>query len=620
MTPERARAMNEWSFSRACLPPPAPSPAAPSASRARPRAATSATRILAAATRVFARHGFFGAQVADVARAGRRRRRHGLPVLPQQGRPARLDLREDHGRGDRRRTRGAGHAVATPRTRLRRIARLHLGRLGADRDLAVVFQVELRQSTKFMERFSATRLRDYLGIIRDVVTDGQAQGRFRREHSATLAAKMLFGALDEMATNWVLSGAQYSLASDADAVVDLFVRWARARPRCAGLHCHDACLPSRYRRPVALAVPSWCRHDGRADRRALRQRRRAGAAARPRRADAAREGLERARRLKPDPFFTPDALALIRTGGFDADLDAHRRRRLDPRGGRRASRRQARRCSRRVDAVRRPGSIVSSNTSGIPIAALAEGRCDDFRRHWLGTHFFNPPRYLRLLEVIPTPTPTRPSSSAVTAFADHRLGKGVVVAKDTPNFIANHIGALRRDADPATRWPTAATPIEEIDAITGPALGRPKSATFRTMDIAGLDVLGAWSSQPVRPVARRRSRRVRGAAVSGAADRAGLGRREGRAGLLQARKNAAGESEILTLGSGDARVPAEAAREARRARGRASRSRTSASACRTLFAGKDRVGAFLRRRWRRRSSTPHGSRPTSRTRSTTSTA
>src|SRR5206468_3542391 len=93
----------------------------------------------------------------------------------------------------------------------------------------------------------------------------------------------------------------------------------------------------------------------------------------------------------------------------------------------------------RVEAVRRPGAIVSSNTSGIPIASIAEGRSGEFRRHWLGTHFFNPPRYLRLLEVIPTPDTDPDVVARVSSFADHRLGKGVVVAKDRPNFIANHI-------------------------------------------------------------------------------------------------------------------------------------------------------------------------------------
>src|ERR687892_422406 len=89
----------------------------------------------------------------------------------------------------------------------------------------------------------------------------------------------------------------------------------------------------------------------------------------------------------------------------------------------------------KVDALRRPGSIVSSNTSGIPIAALGDGRSEDFRRHWLGTHFFNPPRYLRLLEVIPTAETDPAVVAATTRFGDHTLGKGVVIAKDTPNFI-----------------------------------------------------------------------------------------------------------------------------------------------------------------------------------------
>jgi len=138
--------------------------------------------------------------------------------------------------------------------------------------------------------------------------------------------------------------------------------------------------------------------------------------------------------------------------------------------------------------VRRPGTIVSSNTSGIPIAALAEGRSEDFRRHLLGTHFFNPPRYLRLLEVIPTADTDKAVVERITRFADHRLGKGVVVAKDRPNFIANHIGVYGV-AQVLRALESGQYSIEEIDAISGPALGRPKSATFRTMDIAGIDVL-----------------------------------------------------------------------------------------------------------------------------------
>ena len=205
-------------------------------------------------------------------------------------------------------------------------------------------------------------------------------------------------------------------------------------------------------------------------------------------AEAATQGLERARRLKPDPFFMPDTWKLITTGSFDAGLARLGEsdwiveavvERLEIKRG----------LLEKVDAARRAGSIVSSNTSGIPIAALAEGRSDDFRHHWLGTHFFNPPRYLHLLEVIPTGE-TRPEVvETVSHFADHRLGKGVVTAKDSPNFIGNHIGlyAMMRILATVARGDYT---IDEIDAITGPPLGRPKSATFRTLDLAGLDILG----------------------------------------------------------------------------------------------------------------------------------
>ncbi len=203
--------------------------------------------------------------------------------------------------------------------------------------------------------------------------------------------------------------------------------------------------------------------------------------------EIAREGLERARKLKPDPFYTPATHTLVRTGGFDQDLASLSTcdwiieaivERLDIKQSLFA----------RVEPHRSAGAIVSSNTSGIPIAALADGRSDGFRRHFLGTHFFNPPRYLRLLEVIPTPDTDPAVVETISAFADRRLGKGVVIAKDTPNFIANHIG-LYGVAQILRALATGEYTIEEIDAITGPAIGRPKSATFRTMDIAGIDVL-----------------------------------------------------------------------------------------------------------------------------------
>jgi TetR/AcrR family transcriptional regulator, fatty acid metabolism regulator protein len=186
-------------------------------------------RILAAATRVFARHGFFNAQVADVARAADVAA--GTVYLYFKSKDDLLiSIFERTMASAIEEGRGALEGIPNPEERLRRIARLHLVRLGADRDLAIVFQVELRQTTKFMARFSMTRLRDYLGIIRDVILDGQRAGQFRPEINPTLTAKMIFGALDEMATNWVLSERKYDLAPLADSVVDLFVG-GLGRPR-----------------------------------------------------------------------------------------------------------------------------------------------------------------------------------------------------------------------------------------------------------------------------------------------------------------------------------------------------------------------------------------------------
>ena len=185
--------------------------------------------ILDAATKVFAERGFFASQVADIAR------RAGIAagtvylyfrskdeVLTSLFDRTMLAAIEDGKR--------ALETIGDPAERLRGIARLHLERLGRDRDLAVVFQVELRQSTKFMARLSATRLRTYLGFIRDTIAEGQAAGVFRAGVPPTLAAKMFFGALDEMATNWILSDRQYNLVSDADGVVDVFL-YGVASPR-----------------------------------------------------------------------------------------------------------------------------------------------------------------------------------------------------------------------------------------------------------------------------------------------------------------------------------------------------------------------------------------------------
>ena len=179
--------------------------------------------LLRAAIETFAARGFFNAQVADVARTAGVAA--GTVYLYFRGKD---DLLISIFEKTMKEAIASGReSIATqtdPLTQLRTIARLHLDRMSRDRALAVVFQVELRQSTKFMERFSATHLREYLGIIRDVIARGQSMGIFRKTLNATLAAKLLFGMLDEMATNWILSRRKYSLIADADAIVDLFVR------------------------------------------------------------------------------------------------------------------------------------------------------------------------------------------------------------------------------------------------------------------------------------------------------------------------------------------------------------------------------------------------------------
>jgi TetR/AcrR family fatty acid metabolism transcriptional regulator len=178
--------------------------------------------LLRAAIDTFAARGFFNAQVADVARAAGVAA--GTVYLYFRSKDDLLtSIFEKTMKDAIAEGRASIAGITDPVERLRTIARVHLDRLGRDKALAVVFQVELRQSTKFMERFSATQLREYLGIIRDVIADGQARQVFRRDVNPTLGAKLFFGALDEMATNWILSRRRYSLAAEADAIVDVLV-------------------------------------------------------------------------------------------------------------------------------------------------------------------------------------------------------------------------------------------------------------------------------------------------------------------------------------------------------------------------------------------------------------
>jgi 3-hydroxyacyl-CoA dehydrogenase len=201
---------------------------------------------------------------------------------------------------------------------------------------------------------------------------------------------------------------------------------------------------------------------------------------------AARNGIETALKGRPAAFFVPENAALVTTGNFEDDIA------------------KIRDCDWVIEAVtedlaikralydkvlkhRAPGTIVSTNTSGIPLARISEGYPAEFREHFLGTHFFNPPRYLHLVEMIPG-AETRPEIVAFIAeFCDRHLGKGVVPCKDTPNFIGNRIGAFFGSTVQRLTVEHDLT-IEEVDALTGPLIGLPKSASYRLLDIVGLDV------------------------------------------------------------------------------------------------------------------------------------
>lgn len=199
-----------------------------------------------------------------------------------------------------------------------------------------------------------------------------------------------------------------------------------------------------------------------------------------------REGLDRAVKSRPASFVTTETVALVKVGNLEDDFQAIAAADwvIEVIVENLAIKRQL---MARIDAVRRPETIVSTNTSGIPVTSIAEGLSTGFRQHFLGTHFFNPPRYLKLLEVIPTADTLPEVVQVIRLFAEVRLGKGVVLAKDTPNFIGNRLafgsGAFALDYILANGYT-----VDEVDAITGPALGRPKTATFRLIDLVGIDV------------------------------------------------------------------------------------------------------------------------------------
>jgi 3-hydroxyacyl-CoA dehydrogenase len=256
-------------------------------------------------------------------------------------------------------------------------------------------------------------------------------------------------------------------------------------------------------------------------------------------------GLEAAKKSRPAAFYAPDTGRLITPGNFEDNLawcgeadwiiEAVAEN-LDIK----------RKLFERVEGVRKPGTLVTTNTSGLPIRRVAEGRSDDFQKHFAGAHFFNPPRYMKLVELIPGPKTLPDVMETLGEICDMRLGKGVVVAKDTPNFIANRIGTFSM-LKAIREMQALEMTVEEVDACTGPAIGWPNSATFRTADIVGLDVLVHVVRNLYESVPDDESRDMYRVPPLAEAmmSRGWLGEKTG-SGFYQRIKKT-GESEILTL-------------------------------------------------------------------------
>jgi 3-hydroxyacyl-CoA dehydrogenase len=307
--------------------------------------------------------------------------------------------------------------------------------------------------------------------------------------------------------------------------------------------------------------------------------------------EAARAGLDRLRKLKPDPSFLPDTLVRIRPGSFEdlasvADADWVVEAIIESLDAKRD-------LLARLEPHLAAHAIVSSNTSGIPLADIAAGRSESFRKRWIGTHFFNPPRYLYLLELIPTPETDPAVTQALSEFADRRLGKGVVVARDRPGFIGNRIGlfgAMRLVEAVAAGEFT----IEEIDAITGPAIGRPASATFRTLDLAGVDIFAHVAADLAKRLTAKEGAAsyIAPPLISAMLERKLLGEKTGQ-GFYRRVKDG-GETKILVL---DVKTMEYRERQTVTLPSvEAAKSiPDTGERIRTLFTGRDRVGDLLRR-------------------------
>src|SRR5712692_8613799 len=305
----------------------------------------------------------------------------------------------------------------------------------------------------------------------------------------------------------------------------------------------------------------------------------------------ARAGFETAKKSKPAAFFTADLAALVSVGNFEDDLAKLKDCDLiiEAVVENLAIKRKL---YERVEQHRRAGAVIASNTSGIPLKQLAEGRSEDFRAHFLGMHFFNPPRYMHLVELIRTESTKPEVSCSMFGFLDERLGKGVVVAKDRPNFIANRIGTFGALVTMRTMLDDGYA-IEEVDKITGPAVGRPKTATFRTFDLVGLDVFAhvVRNLHENLPDDPEREMFVMPEFVSKMIERGLLGNKT-KAGFYQKQKGSGDKREIWTLDA--ATLDYQPAQKVKLpSLDMAKNIEDTAERIKTLAWSKDRVGAFL---------------------------
>ncbi|HYN84787.1 MAG TPA: 3-hydroxyacyl-CoA dehydrogenase/enoyl-CoA hydratase family protein [Pyrinomonadaceae bacterium] len=305
----------------------------------------------------------------------------------------------------------------------------------------------------------------------------------------------------------------------------------------------------------------------------------------------ARAGLESAKRAKPAAFFNSDAARLVTAGNLEDDLPKLKEcdlvveavvENLDIK----------RSLFERVERHRRPGSVVATNTSGIPVRHIAEGFSEDFRQHFLGLHFFNPPRYLYLVELIRTEWTKPEVACALYGFLERRLGKGVVPAKDRPNFIANRVGTYGGLVTIKTMLEDGYT-VEEVDKMSGQAVGRPKTGTFRLFDLVGLDVFAHVAKNLYEAVPEDEDREAYRVPefLTRMVERGLLGNKT-KGGFYRKQKGEGGVQEIWTLDHATleyrrpqkAKLPAiDAAKNIEDTRERV----------KTLVWGKDRAGQFL---------------------------